>query len=164
MERTSLGGLTRLAFYTPDYKTFFEDYVLEGDQLKFTSEPLDALKICDEDPGRYPVVILFNDEPAGFFVLHGQEGVKEYWENDQALLLRAFSVNPKYQGKGIAQKSMMQLPEFVKEHFSGVNEVILAVNCKNVAAQHVYKKTGFIDKGVRAWGRNGEMFILHLDL
>ncbi|WP_259347129.1 hypothetical protein [Niallia taxi] len=40
-----------------------------------------------------------------------------------------------------------QLPLVVKGNFPFSNEIILAVNKENAAAQLVYKKAGFIDKG-----------------
>lgn len=53
---------------------------------------------------------------------------------------------------------------YVREHFPDVNEIILAVNHANIVAQTVYKKGGFVDKGITAMGRKGEMFIYHLDI
>lgn len=54
-----------------------------------------------------------------------------------------------------------QLPLVVKGNFPFSDEIILAVNKENTAAQHVYKKAGFIDKGLRAVGKIGEQLILH---
>ncbi|MFO1446315.1 GNAT family N-acetyltransferase [Bacillus sp. Bva_UNVM-123] len=156
--------IVTLDFYKQEYELPLENYFLPEEQLNYTGLPLDAIKKCELDDSRYPIVILFNHEPAGFFVLHGWEGVKEYWDNKNALLLRAYSVNHSFQGNGIAKKSLQSLPLFVKEHFSSINEVILAVNATNKVAQQVYLKCGFIDKGIRAMGSKGELFIYHLDV
>ncbi|MCM3764550.1 GNAT family N-acetyltransferase [Neobacillus niacini] len=151
-----------LDFFNEKYRSYLEDYYLSEDQVKFTAHPLDALLACKKDPTRFPVVIFYNDLPAGFFVLHGWEGVKEYWDNRAAILLRGYSVNTAFQGRGIAQKSMALLPEFVKQHFPDRNEIILSVNHGNALAQHVYKKSGFVDKGVRTMGSKGELHIYHM--
>jgi RimJ/RimL family protein N-acetyltransferase len=153
-----------LQFYSPEYKGLLENYCLLNEQKKYTAFPLDALQKCETEPDRHPVLILYGDHPAGFFVLHGWEGVKEYSDNEHGILLRAYSVNSAFQGNGIATDSMRLLPLFIKENFQQKNEIILAVNNSNLIAQNVYKKGGFIDKGIRAMGREGEMLILHLDV
>ncbi|WP_100009821.1 GNAT family N-acetyltransferase [Lentibacillus sediminis] len=152
-----------LEFYHPEHKPNL-NYRLSEEQMAYTSLPLDAIKKCEEEAGRIPVVILSDDEPAGFFVLHGWEGVKVYSENKRAILVRGYSINPIFQGKGIAKSSLSALDSFVQTHFPDKNEIILAVNHGNKAAQYVYKKGGFVDKGKRVMGRKGEQFILHKEL
>jgi len=153
-----------LDFFKPEYNGLLEDYQLLEGQMKYTALPLDALEKCDVDPGRHPVAILYGKKLAGFFVLHGWDGAKAYSDNQDAILLRAYSVNAVFQGKGVAKSSMRLLPSFVKKNFPSTNEIILAVNHANNIAQHVYFKGGFIDKGIRAMGNEGEMLILHMDV
>lgn len=157
-------AIVSLEFYNPKHITEIIDYFLPEEQLQYTAHPASALQMCELDEERTPIVILFDGKVAGFFVLHGWEGAKEYCDNKDALLLRAYSVNSYFQGKGVASKSMQLLPSFVKEHFPNNTEIILGVNHNNDKAQYVYKKAGFKDKGLRKMGRNGEMLILHLEL
>lgn len=147
-----------LVFYDENYKAGLSDYHLTAEQRMYVGLPLDSLSDCEQDSGRHPFVILYDRKPAGFFVLHGWTGVRQYSQNQDALLLRAFSVNSDFQG--IASKALLLLDSFIKDHFPETNEVILAVNQKNFVAQHVYQKAGYIDNGTRAMGRHGEMFIL----
>jgi RimJ/RimL family protein N-acetyltransferase len=133
---------------------------LHEEQKKYTAMPLDALQQCELDAERHPVLIFLGSQIAGFFVLHGWEGVKQFIDNKDAMLLRAYSIDARMQGKGVAHHSMVLLPVFVREHFPETKEIILAVNHANTIAQHVYRKGGFIDNGVRAMGSEGEMFIL----
>lgn len=153
-----------LVFYKPEYKVLLSNYNLSEEQQRYTALPVDALQKCESEPDRHPIVILYGNQPVGFFVLHGWEGVKDFSENKEAILLRAYSINAEYQGKGIASQSIRLLRSFVKEHFPEVNEIILAVNHANIVAQTVYKKGGFVDKGIRAMGSQGEMFIYHFDV
>lgn len=153
-----------LNFFKPEYNGLLEDYQLHEGQMKYTALPIDALAKCEVDPGRHPVVILYGNKLAGFFVLHGRDGTKAYSDNQNAILLRAYSVNTAFQGKGVAKCSMGLLPSFVKKNFPSMNEIILAVNHANKIAQHVYFNSGFIDKGIRAMGSEGEMFILHMEI
>lgn len=149
-----------LNFYQPIYKEQLADYRLHDEQQIFSAMPLVALEQCEKDEERHPVLIFWGSRIAGFFVLHGWEGVKQFSDNKDAMLLRAYSIDESMQGKGVANHSMRLLPMFVKEHFSETKEIILAVNHANFIAQHVYRKAGFIDTGVRSMGRAGEMFIL----
>lgn len=151
----------QLNFYEKKDQASLENYHLTEQQLKFSGDPLDCLQDCAHDDERYPIVIRAGEEIAGFFVLHGWGGVKAYSDNQNALLLRAFSVNSTFQGQGIATKALKLLDSFVSENFPSTNEIILAVNQKNSIAQHVYLKTGFRDMGKRAMGRQGEMFLFH---
>ncbi|WP_102028369.1 GNAT family N-acetyltransferase [Salirhabdus sp. Marseille-P4669] len=153
-----------LAFYKDSYKKELSMFSLPDEQSQFTAYPLEALKKCELDQERFPIVILWKGIPAGFFVLHGWNGVKTYSENQNALLLRAFSIDSIYQGKGMAKQSIKLLPAFVKEHFPHINEIVLGVNHANSVAQHVYLKGGFMDKGKRIIGKKGEQFVFHLTI
>ncbi|MEQ2528326.1 GNAT family N-acetyltransferase [Robertmurraya yapensis] len=161
MEKNQSVNTVTLDFYSGKYESILSDYDLAEEQIRFTSLPSQAILACEIDKTRYPIVILSNGKPAGFFVLHGWEGVKAYSDNRDAILLRAYSINSKFQGKGIAKRSLSILDSFIKSHFPTSNEIILAVNHQNTVAQHLYKVSGFVDKGIRVMGRIGEQYILH---
>jgi RimJ/RimL family protein N-acetyltransferase len=116
------------------------------------------------DPSRYPIVILVEGDPVGFFVLHEGEGISTFTDNPNAILVRAFSINHKHQGKGYAKMAMLGLPNFVKKNFTTIEEIVLAVNAKNIAARGMYLKAGYIDKGIRREGSIGMQYLLHNDL
>lgn len=59
---------------------------------------------------------------------------------------------------------MLLLEEFVKRYFPIKNEVVLAVNERNIPAQNLYAKVGFQDKGFRRMGPIGEQIIMHLPI
>ncbi|RSD28784.1 GNAT family N-acetyltransferase [Mesobacillus subterraneus] len=153
-----------LRFYESDDKSKLSTYSLLEEQMKYTALPIAALEKCETEPDRHPILILYGEQLAGFFVLHGWDGVKEFSENKNAILLRAYSINTEFQGKGIGTESIRLLPSFVKQHFEKINEIILAVNHGNMIAQNLYKKAGFVDQGNRVMGSQGEMFIYHIDL
>lgn len=90
--------------------------------------------------------------------------VQEFTENENALLLTSFSINHNRQRKGYAKKSLALLQEFVQRYFSMKNEVVLAVNEKNIPAQNLYEKVGFQDKGLRRMGPIGQQIIMHLPI
>ena len=93
-----------------------------------------------------------DNELVTFFVLHKNDGVKPYTNNENSILIRAFSTDFHHQGKGYAKQALKILPDFVRNNFLGINEIILAVNVKNVVAQSLYKKCGFVIMGLEGWG------------
>ncbi|WP_106495880.1 GNAT family N-acetyltransferase [Lentibacillus sp. Marseille-P4043] len=148
-----------LDFHNQKYAADLVHYSLLKDQLNYTAHPLDAIEKCSCDVERYPIVIQYHRIPVGFFVLHDRGGFPKYSNNENAILLRAYSVDSRYQGKGIAKESLKLLPFFIKNYFPGKDEIVLAVNHNNTHAQMVYKKCGFRDNGGRVMGRKGEQFV-----
>ncbi|RFU62004.1 GNAT family N-acetyltransferase [Peribacillus glennii] len=162
MEETK--RIIELSKYKPEHLDVLLEFQLPEEQAQFTALPSGIIKKANEDPSKHLLVILAGDIPVGFFVLNEGNRVMDYTENIHALLLSAFSINFSEQGKGYAKKGLRLLPAFVSEHFKGINEVLLAVNKKNTAAQIAYKKSGFIDRGQRRMGPKGEQLIFQLPL
>jgi RimJ/RimL family protein N-acetyltransferase len=150
-----------ISFYQEIHHELLNAFYLPDEQKKFTGMPSEVLDEAIRDPKKYPVVILAESRPVGFFVLQFDEEFPILVQNPKAILLRAFSINHKEQGQGFAKKGLEMLPLFVASEFKTVDEIVLAVNVKNVAAQAVYFKTGFIDKGIRRQGSFGHQYVLH---
>jgi RimJ/RimL family protein N-acetyltransferase len=140
-------------------------FQLPPEQERFTALPSDALKKCEQDPERYPIVITSNEGKAvGFFVLHKGENIQDYTSNKNAMVVRALSINHSDQGKGYAKDGMLQLPQFVRENFPEVTELILSVNFKNEPAKKLYEKAGFQDRGQVKHGPIGPQYVMHFDV
>jgi RimJ/RimL family protein N-acetyltransferase len=157
-------GNVALTFFEEIHREALNAFYLVEDQKKFTALPSDALKQCEEDPSRNPVVITESDVPVGFFVLHAGENIRDFTANPLAMVIRALSINQSEQGKGYAKEAMLQLPAFVSNHFPEVNELILSVNFKNESAKKLYEKVGFQDRGQIKHGPVGPQYVLHLDI
>ncbi|MGE7690318.1 GNAT family N-acetyltransferase [Lysinibacillus sp. NPDC097214] len=150
-----------LVHFSEEYVDSLNDFDLPEEQSQFTSLPKE---ISIEMVGQYPIVILSDHVPVGFFVLHATDRVNEYSNNPKAMLLTALSIDHKQQGHGYAKKGMLALPEFIKRKFKDCNEVVLVVNHKNIPAQNLYLKVGFVDNGERRMGRIGEQIVMNLNL
>ncbi|WP_054709496.1 GNAT family N-acetyltransferase [Bacillus sp. JCM 19041] len=151
-----------LTFYRDEYSNDLRRFVLPPEQEQFTALPKETVNVAD---GQHRIIIVTKeDEPVGFFLLHSTDRVHEYSDNPNAMLLTAFSINHIHQGKGYAKKGMLELEKFVKTEFSDCDEIVLAVNHKNIPAQQLYKKVGFVDTGKRKIGRIGEQMIMNLKL
>ncbi|MGE8207789.1 GNAT family N-acetyltransferase [Heyndrickxia sp. NPDC080065] len=157
---SSLNGV-ELHVYKPEFFDALKDFNLPKEQEQFTALPSEMLEVSHE---RHPIVILSDNEPVGFFVLHSSARVKEYTDNPDAMLLTAFSVNHLHQGKGFAKKGLQQLNTFIHQEFPTCNEVVLAVNKRNIPAQKLYEKVGYEDTGRRKMGKIGEQLIFSLSL
>lgn len=153
-----------LYFYKDRFHNAIEQYQLTEEQLRFTGKPIDCIELSNGDSDRFSILAMQEDKLVNFFVLHKNEGVKPYSNNNNSILLRAFSTDFRYQGKGYAKKALMLLPAFVMENFIQINEIVLAVNLKNEAAQGLYKKCGFVDEGVRKMEKKGELIIMSYHL
>ncbi|WP_028552420.1 GNAT family N-acetyltransferase [Paenibacillus sp. UNC451MF] len=154
----------QLAFYRSEWDSIIRSFSLDEEQKSFVALPSAVIDLSLEDPDRHAVVILFDNKPVGFFVLHHSVEFQTLAGNRSALLMRAFSIDSKHQGKGFARSAMRLLPEFVSIHFPQMNEVVLAVNESNVLAKRLYEKSGFQYKGINRAGRSGNEFIMHYSL
>jgi RimJ/RimL family protein N-acetyltransferase len=153
-----------LSFYEKNDYDQLQAFYLPDDQEKFTQLPQQALKLCEQDEERYPIVITAGRKAIGFFVLHKGANIRDFTANPNAMVIRALSINHPEQGKGYAKAAMMQVPSFVSEHFPEINELILAVNFKNDPAKKLYEKAGFQDRGQIKHGPVGPQYVLHYDV
>ncbi len=156
--------MTELKFYQPEDLPEL-DYVLDEIQSQYTATAKQALEKIEErnqkeDFFAYPITIFFEEKVAGFFVLDFGDDKYDLTENPDSVLLRSLSVNPKLQGRGIGKSSMTIVDNFIQEHFSDCNEIVLAVNEKNTAAFQLYTDSGYKFDGKRREGRSGPQFLL----
>ncbi|MED0989620.1 GNAT family N-acetyltransferase [Bacillus nitratireducens] len=158
-------GEIQLVPYKEQYKEIIQSFTLPSEQVQFTTNPGELLEKAKNDRTKNVVVILdYSGVPVGVFALQTGDRVQEFTENKDAILLTSFSVNHNKQRKGYSKKSLALLQEFVKCYYPIKNEVILAVNEKNIPAQKLYEKVGFQDKGFRRMGPIGQQIIMHLPI
>lgn len=153
--------MVKLKHFSNEYVEELNSFELPEEQAQFTALPS---KVLVEAEGKHQIVIIDGAEPVGFFLLHQTKRVKDYSDNPNAMLLTALSVNHAKQGKGYAKKAMFLLRDFVKSEFPDCDEIVLAVNHKNIPAQRLYIGVGFTDTGRRKNGPIGEQYIFNLFL
>lgn len=152
-----------LVFYDTKYNGELEKFELDSSQEQFTAYPNEILETL-VDSERHYILILQDEKVVGYFVLHENNGPLEIGSHDKALLIRALAISKNEQGKGYALSAMKMLPEFVREHFKAITELILIVNHANIPAQNLYIKSGFSDTGMRRNGKHGLQFIFQNSL
>lgn len=144
--------------YSKDYDSLIQQYVLTDDQLLYTASPLEAIEDLDEE--RHAVLAFEEDELVSFFVLHEGSGPKEFMGEEHAVLLRSFSTDNRFQGRGYASQIMKTLPSYIQKKFPATKSIVLAVNEGNTRASHLYLKYGFKDYGKRMQGKRSPLIIL----
>ncbi|WP_306976854.1 GNAT family N-acetyltransferase [Alkalibacillus salilacus] len=150
--------------YTEPYKPFLDDYHLPEEQLMFTMLPIEKIHNPKVTSTSSHVLILDGDRPVGYFTLEDGAKLQKYSDNPRARVLTSFSIESTFQGKGLAKDALTLLPSFVHEELPEVNEIVLGVNQKNVAALNLYIKMGFMDEGEIFEGAKGPQHVLHLYL
>ncbi|MBP1043841.1 GNAT family N-acetyltransferase [Vagococcus sp. BWB3-3] len=125
----------------------------------FTAHPKEKVKELTEDGQLFPLFICHEEVVVGFFCLNGYPATKEFTDNPKSLLLRALSIDERYRGKGFGKGGMEALAGFLSLEFPQCDEIVLAVNHKNIPAQSLYLELGFEDTGRRLNGPLGEQFV-----
>lgn len=152
----------QLVPYTEEYKETFQTYTLPEEQVQFTAHPMELLNHAKQGPTRNPIVILADDKPVGIFSLQSGSRVQEYTTKEKSLLLTSFSINYTEQGNGYAKRALQLLPNYVGLYFPNIEEIVLAVNERNIPAQKLYITVGFEDRGQRRMGPIGPQLVLYL--
>jgi RimJ/RimL family protein N-acetyltransferase len=153
----------RLVPYSSEWDSSIRNFTLDEAQMGFTFLPSKAIDTAGENC--FPVVILLENEPVGFFILHrSQEITQNFTQNDNAIFLRAFSIDRQHQGNGYAKFAMNQLPTYVQRLFPEIDEIILTVNEDNLSARRLYEKSGFLYIGKNKIGRIGLELGMHFSI
>lgn len=151
-----------LLFFNLSFQNLINQYQLIEDQLRFTRHAKECVKLKSET--RTPVLAMVDGRLVTYFDLHRDEGVVPYSDNANAILLRAFSTDYRELGKSYATQALKLLPDFVRQHFPNIDEIVLAVNVGNEVAQKLYEKVGFKDLGERRTGIKGELIVMSYQL
>lgn len=154
--------MIQLRQYTDSDYTVLNSYQLDAQQARFTAD----IDYCVnrrkdlQDADKTVVVIVYLDEPVGFFVLDCGEVIQDLTDNPKAVAIRSLSINPDYQGKGLGTQAMRLVPDFLREHLPTIDEIVLSVNAKNAAAYHVYRQSGYVDTGRMIDGLMGKQHVM----
>lgn len=152
--------------YQASYYDALVSYDLDPQQVNFALTPKQILSnpAILTKPLRKQYCILYHGNPIGFFSLDLSDDRLIYTPNTSSILLRALSINPQFQGKGIAKVALLILPDFIQQHYPGIDEIVFGVNYENTAAYHLYLKTGYRDSGRTYQGVKGPQHCMFMNL
>ncbi len=136
---------------------------VEPDQTRFSGTVAQAFEEAEEGVDFH--ALFEADQPVGFFKLDQLYHQQYDFVRAQDLGLRAFMIDRRCQGRGLATAAVKLLPAYVPQHYPDRHSVILTVNLQNPAAIACYLKGGFTDTGeIVAQGLAGPQHILQLPL
>ena len=158
-----MNNQVKLTFYDKKYFETLNKIHLPEEQLYFTQTPMEAMELLS-DPDCKLILMLHDSVCVGYFILHKNDGPAKFGFDNNALLIRSLAVDSLVQGKGLAFQGMKALPEFVQENFEGINKLVLIVNNKNIPAQGLYKKLGFMEHSSIQNPVRGLQFVYCLEL
>lgn len=123
--------------------SLLESYLLEENQ--YADMPIKAMTNSLHETEKRPILILSENSLVGFFILQKNKVIEATTLADNCLFLKDHSIDERYQEKGYGKLSIESLSDYVKNHFDGVDEIILGVDYDNLSGQMLYLKTGFRD-------------------
>ncbi len=144
--------------YSQRFNKQIRDYELQD--ATFTGLPENAIRLSKTNMDYHPCLAVISEDvvPTFFVLAYGKDKFR-YTNNPQSMLLRSFSTDDRYVRKGYALKALTLLPEYARNKFPNVIEIVLGVNRRNVHAQKLYENAGFEKQANTYVGRCGEQFI-----
>ncbi|WP_432459640.1 GNAT family N-acetyltransferase [Agarivorans sp. QJM3NY_25] len=95
----------------------------------------------------HPHLVIVEDQVVGFFILDLAYSASYDFCPPDSLGIRSLLIDQHSQGKGIAKKVLLQLPNYIEKVYPFFRALYLTVNCRNKAAYQCYAQCGFQDTG-----------------
>lgn len=92
-------GLTIRPFIENDYEAL-SNYCLPIEQAIYTSLPLKVIEDFRKDKYNLPMVIYLDEDLIGCFALYTDKAGNQYTSNENAILLKSFSLDLRHQKRG----------------------------------------------------------------
>src|SRR5699024_11401939 len=121
--------------YTKEYAPLIHDYQLTNDDLRFTMSPRKAME--SSDPALHHILVLDQGQLVTFFSLDETTRSEPFSDNAQALIIRFFSTDTRYQGLGRGQQVCQVMPAVIEQSFPATTAIVLPVNSHKDAG-HAY--------------------------
>lgn len=132
---------------------------VEPDQVRFSGTVAQAFQ--EQEDGVDFHAILDGSSVVGFFKIDRLYHETYEFARQDELGLRAFMIDHRIQGRGMATAAVTALPAYLAELHPDRNAVVLTVNLQNPAAIRCYLKGGFTDtRSIYPHGVAGPQHIL----
>jgi len=154
----------KLKGYRSTYHEDVRHYVQTEELLRYTGTPQDNIAISATTPTHHSILVYEKNQLVCFFALDEGALKTQYTSEPSAFVLRSFSTDARYLRRGYGKKALMLLPDFVRNQFPDIKEIVLGVNQNNLPAQALYEKVGFVANGRILQGPKGPQNILMLSI
>lgn len=147
---------------SPDDFDLVSRVQVHPDQIRFSGTVAQAFE--EQEEGVDFHAILNNDKAVGFFKIDRLYHETYEFARKDELGLRAFMIDRRAQGRGIATAAVAALPAYLAGLYPDRNAVVLTVNLQNPGAIRCYLKGGFTDtRSIYPHGIAGPQHILRRD-
>jgi len=138
---------------------------LPPDQEPFAGSMAEALAVCmDADPAAVRGYAIYAAAaPVGFFILKAPPATP-HWADGDAVTLHAFRIDARQQGRGYARAALAALAERARRDWPAAQQLMLAVNARNLAALGLYLACSWRDTGRQNPGPIGPQHLLDYPL
>ncbi len=138
---------------------------ISPEQRDFSMPASDVLKKSRSDPSRRTFAILIGAIDAaqvvGIGVLHPDGADRTIWPSGSShVLLRGFSVDTRYQGKGVGTAATGEAVALAQRAYPKSHAIVLTVHVDNMAGQRAYARAGFTHTGRTVSGRTGKEHVM----
>ncbi|MEX0287054.1 MAG: GNAT family N-acetyltransferase [Paracoccaceae bacterium] len=148
----------------PDQMELVAGVEVAPEQLKFSGSVEEAFEAAEEDVDFHGLFL--DDVPVGFYKIDHryQRTLPDPVAPGTARMgLRAFMIDRRQQGQGIATRAVLGMRDYLKPLYPGYDALWLTVNLANPAAIRCYAKGGFADTGDLHYGGSaGPQHIMRL--
>ncbi|MCL1631487.1 GNAT family N-acetyltransferase [Sporolactobacillus sp. CPB3-1] len=149
-----------LVLYNESFMHQLQDY--QFGTSPFSIPPLHAIKSLNAHGYAHPIMVLNEEKVVGFFILEELPRQSIYGIYEHALLFRAFSLDIRFRGQGLAKRIMDALVSFAQTRFPDRTTIVLTVNTANQTAIGLYRHMGYSDTGRTFIGKKGKQHVFEL--
>lgn len=121
------------------------DLQVTPEQIKFSGTVREAFDAAEDSVDFHAIIRA--DTAVGFFKIDRLYPTRYPFARASELGLRAFLVDQRQQGQGIATRAVTALHNYLPTHYPHAPSIVLSVNMTNPAAIACYLKGGFHDTG-----------------
>jgi ribosomal protein S18 acetylase RimI-like enzyme len=125
-------------------------------QVEFSGSIEKAIAACESDQAGHIVglALCYRENVVGFLLVKQSTAAPD-WTPPGAAIISALRIDQAHQGRGFGTTALQVLPDWIAQHWSHINALVLSVDEGNTAGIRAYQKAGFHDLGQRVPGRIG---------
>ncbi|MGX7264677.1 hypothetical protein [Enterococcus crotali] len=136
-----------LAMYDDTHQTHIDNYCLSERKLRYVREPKIALALTKRDPKRHAVLVFEGEYLVAFMTFYETKNDISYSDNKKSLLVQDLSTDYRHLRNGYVKQAVQLLPDFIRQHFTTIEQLIIVVNEDKAFTQALRIDAGFKDTG-----------------
>ncbi|MEI5990668.1 hypothetical protein A5881_002173 [Enterococcus termitis] len=148
-----------LAMYDDTHQTHIDNYCLSERKLRYVREPKIALALTKRDPKRHAVLVFEGEYLVAFMTLYETKNDISYSDNKKSLLVQDLSTDYRHLRNGYVKQAVQLLPDFIRQHFTTIEQLIIVVNEDKAFTQALRIDAGFKDTGNASLTHGSQVYL-----